>query len=335
MKPRLVHLISLVALTVGMRTRAWGQAAPVMTGQDVQVGYQALPARAPSNSETGVQVSDGVLLHLGIGAEAGYDSNVFYQASGEQASPILRVLPFAELTNATRTGVVPSGMFFDLAASLTYREYLSSDPTIRSQRALMPAVSGTLDFGSSQALSLLVGDSFARTEDPPYQANDVKPTGTPEQITRDSNQAFAQLNWAPGGGRLAAALRYTNIIDFFESNDLRLKQSSSISHDLMLDASWKWLPKTALFVNFHQGYITFFEEGRATSLPLRATVGLRGLLTNKLALNLAIGYGNAFYSSGPTTTGLGNFLFSAEAIYRPTIETTAVLGYRHDFANAV
>src|SRR6185295_6571279 len=127
---------------------------------------------------------------------------------------ILRVVPFAELTNATRTGVAPSGLFFDLGASLTYREYLSTDPTIRSQRAFMPAASATLNFGSSQALSLLMGDSYARTLDPPYQGS-ATPVGTPAEITRDSNQAFAQVNWAPGGGRLAALLRYTNLIDYF------------------------------------------------------------------------------------------------------------------------
>src|SRR4051794_18599075 len=123
MKPRLVHLITFCALTVGMRTRAWGQAAPVISGKDVQVGYQGLPVRAPGNTETGIQVSDGVLMHLGIGAEAGYDSNVFYEPTNAQSSPILRIVPFAELTNATRTGAVPSGLFFDLSGSLTYREY--------------------------------------------------------------------------------------------------------------------------------------------------------------------------------------------------------------------
>jgi len=70
MKPRL-HLITLCALVVGIRAKAWGQAAPVVTGGDVQVGYQALPMRAPGHTETGVQVSDGGLMHLGIGAEAG------------------------------------------------------------------------------------------------------------------------------------------------------------------------------------------------------------------------------------------------------------------------
>jgi len=108
-----------------------------------------------------------------------------------------------------------------------------------------------------------------------------------------------------------------------------------MTNELMLDASWKWLPKTALFVNVRGGDITFFQEGRSTSAPLRATAGLRGLITNKLALNLAAGYGNGFYSNGRGPSGLGNLQVSLEAVYRPTIETTAVLGYRHDFQNAI
>jgi hypothetical protein len=329
MKPRLVYLVWVCALSLAAGGRAWGQTRSI-TGQDVSVGYQGLPSRSPANSETGLKVSDGVLMHVGVGAEAGYDSNVFYQQTGALASPLLRVVPFVELNTAARGGAVPSGLFFDLSGSLTYREYLSSDPQIRAQRAFMPSLGATLDFGSDQALSLLVGESFARTEDPPYQA-----FGTP--YVRDNNTAFGQVNWAPGGGRLVAALRYTNLIDYFETNNLL--GSSAITHDLMLDVSWKWLPKTAVYVNVRQGYISYFQDGRATSFPLRAIAGMRGLLTPKLTLNIGAGYANGFYSDVNGATGpvgiRGALNVLAEVTYRPTIETIAVLGYRHDFQNAI
>ena len=45
------------------------------------IGYQGLPYKASGESQTGIQVSDGVLLHVGAGAEAGYDTNVFYSDS--------------------------------------------------------------------------------------------------------------------------------------------------------------------------------------------------------------------------------------------------------------
>jgi hypothetical protein len=321
-------------MAVAYAGRAWAQ-AQVVTGSDVQVGYQGLPSKAPQGTESGVQVSDGVLMHLGVGAEAGYDSNVFFRPSDLRSSPLVRIVPFVELTNATRSGAVPSGMFFDLGASLTYREYLSSDPGIRDQRAVMPGANATLEFSSTQAMTFTLSDSYNRSVDPPYVAN-------AQPYTRDTNQAMGQLRWAPGGGRLATALRYTNTIDYFETDVFNTgsptgPRPNSVSHDLMLDASWKWLPKTALFVTIHQGYISYFSgANKVSSYPLRALAGLRGLITSKLTLNLAAGYGNGFYQAGPSPSGVrGGLVATAELMYRPTIESAVVLGYRHDFQNSI
>jgi hypothetical protein len=33
-----------------------------------------------------------------------------------------------------------------------------------------------------------------------------------------------------------------------------------MTNAIMLDASWKWLPKTAIFVNVTQGFVTYLEE---------------------------------------------------------------------------
>jgi hypothetical protein len=298
----------------------------VITGGDVQVGYQGLPSKAPRGTESGLQVSDGVLAHVGVGLEAGYDSNVFFNQNNLKSSTLLRIVPFAELTNSTRAGVVPSGVFFDLSASLTYREYLSNEADIRDQRAFMPSANATLDFSSSQAMGFLLSDTFNRFEDPPYV-----PGTTPYK--RDSNLAVAQLRWAPGGGRLATVLRYSNTVDYFETN---VVNANSMTHDVMLDTSWKWLPKTAVFLTLHQGYISYFQGNKAQSYPFRALAGLRGLLTSKLAIALSAGYSNGFYQSGPTPSGYrGSLTGTAELTYRPTLETNVVLGYVHDFQNAI
>jgi hypothetical protein len=62
--------------------------------------------------------------------------------------------------------------------------------------------------------------------------------------------------------------------------------------------------------------------------------GLRGLLTEKLALNLGAGYTNAFYASGSTTSGFGNVILVGELIYNMSLTSKAGLGYRHDFQNS-
>src|SRR6187549_2555016 len=90
--------------------------APIAAAQqaEVTIGYQGLPYKATGESSTGIQVSEGVLLHVGAGAEAGYDSNVFYEESGRQlGAGIYRTTIFADVSNASRTGVAPRQLAFD------------------------------------------------------------------------------------------------------------------------------------------------------------------------------------------------------------------------------
>ncbi len=55
----------------------------------------------------GVRVGEATYLRLGVAAEAGYDSNVFYNDENKVDSATLRVTPSIELTNASRDGSTP------------------------------------------------------------------------------------------------------------------------------------------------------------------------------------------------------------------------------------
>lgn len=337
MKTRhLLQLLACLSLVTASRL-----AEANVGGAEVTIGYGGLPNRAAEGATTGVQISDGVLMHVGIGAEVGYDSNVFYKEVDPTGSPIMRILPWVELTNGTRTGAAPSGVYFNLNLSMVYREYLSELPpdangeTNSSQRAFMPAVNGLVEFSSNQTLSLSLADTFIRLEDPPYVENDVP-------IVRNMNLAAVQLRWAPGGGRLQGLLRYTNTYDKFETT--ALNHNDSMAHDLMLDLGWRWLPKTAIFMRVSQGYIMYLNDDPArikyNSYPLRALLGIRGLVTRKVSVNLALGYANAFYegdrSESPSTGGFaGSLSATAEISYRPSVLNSLNLGYRHDFQNSV
>lgn len=314
---------------------AWAQQSATGPRVDVAIGYQGLPAKSTGKTaESGIQVSDGALLHVGVGAEGGYDSNVFFGETNVRSSALVRIVPFLELTNANRAGPVASSVFFDLGAALTYREYLSSDQQIRDQRALMPSAFANLEFGKFQSVGFGLSEVFNRTEDPPYLN-----TGTGQPITRDVNLASAGVRWAPGGGRLSANLMYMNTVDWFETANLRV--ANSMGNLLTLDTSWKWLPKTALVLVVSQGYISYFNDengvSKPTSYPFHAMAGVRGLITAKLTVNLTLGYANGFYStSRPGPSGFrGNFTANADIIYRPTVLTSVNLGYRRDFQNAI
>jgi hypothetical protein len=314
-------------------------AARVASAQDVTIGYQGLPYKSTGESNTGIQLSEGLLLHSGIGVEAGYDTNVFYSPSSAAnggppvGSTIVRVMPFLELTNATRTGPVSRDVSFDARAGLQYRYYGSNDPNVvRFRNAWMPNAGITLGFGNGQQLGFGVADVFARIEDAPYQSQ----LGTVSNpLTHTNNQASIEGRWSPGGGRLTSMLRYTNMIDVY---DAPYTYANDVINTLTLDVSWKWLPKTAIFLDLQQGYVDYLNSTalKSSSFPLVATAGLRGLLTSKTSAVLSLGYVNGFYSNGTST---GGFLGSTYAKLEVTVQLTqlsrAVLGVQHSFANAV
>lgn len=337
MNRRLILTFGSTALMVLMARAA--------VGQEVTIGYQGLPYKYTGDSgNTGIQVSDGVLMHVGAGAEAGYDSNVFFSDTDAIGAGVLRVSAYAEITNATRTGALPSGLSFDARAGLAYRRYLSDNSAVSPyENAFMPSAGLSLSTSASPSVSFGFADTFVRTEDPPYTSGQVA-------ITRDNNQASADVRWAPGGGRINLLLRYTNMVDVFETASY--SYANSLTQELMVDGSWKWLPKTALFFQVRQGIITYLQENASVgtansppkypSYPLRAMVGLRGLITERISTLVAVGYARAFYSCAAgavacVTTGgfAGSTYANLELTFRPTVISRVVLGYRHDFQNSV
>ncbi len=314
-------------------------AAPGVTAESAAVTSQAsftgtsIAGKAAIGQDTGVKLSDDSVLHVGVGAEAGYDTNVFYSDTAPVSAPLMRVTPFAEITNATRGGAAPSNLFYDLATSLQYREYLGGGEEAKQQRAFNPTISGNAEMGAGQRYGFLLADQFVRTEEPPYGTSRAN-------ITRNNNVASAQVRAAPGGGRLQALLRYTNGIDVFDNADL--KYANLMGNELLFDGSWRWLPKTAIFVQAAQGAISYFNKDsdplnhKENSFPFRVMGGLRGLVTEKLSVNLAVGYAAGFYQGVATNpTGISNLAALGEINYKITQLTEFVVGYRHEFRNSV
>jgi Putative beta-barrel porin 2 len=328
-----------LGLCIGLTTLLAGSVA--LAQEEVTIGYTGLPYKSSGESNTGVQLSEGTLLHAGVGVEAGYDTNVFYSDTNARGSSIVRVLPFVDITNATRNGPASQAMVFDVRAGLQYRYYGSSDPDVkRYSNAWNPNAGVSLSFGGAQ-VGFGIADVFARIEDAPYAGQAGIPSTGPLQ--RNNNQASAEVRWAPGGGRLTGTLRFTNMVDLYDET---YNYANALTNTLMLDASWKWLPKTAVFFNATQGWIYYLNNSNAPpntaqaakndSYPLHVTVGLRGLLTEKTSAILAVGYMNAFYSDGGSTGGfLGSTFAELSLTVRPTQLSRIVLGGRHDFLNSV
>jgi hypothetical protein len=279
----------------------------------------------------GARLSDEAVLHAGISASVGYDSNVFFNDANKVTSPILEVTPVADLTNGDRGGGRSPEIYYDLRGGLVYREYLTDDPNTKAQRAFNPSAGATLETNRETVVGFALNDSFIRQQEAPY----LPSTST---ITRDSNLATARLRLAPGGGRLATSLQYSNSVQIFE--DKALEYGNSMGHEGVFDVTYKWLPKTALFLEVAQGLITYLNEAQAAannrhkSYPFKTLVGLRGLISAKVALNAAVGYAAANYQDAKSPSGVGNIAGGADLNYAATALTALGLGYKHEFQNS-
>jgi hypothetical protein len=110
-----------------------------------------------------------------------------------------------------------------------------------------------------------------------------------------------------------------------------------MTNEGLLDLSWRWFPKTALFVSVQQAAIHYFDNAQSgrNSYPLRIKAGIRGLITEKVSAGLSAGYSEAFYSNSVNPTGFGQISAHADATYRATPLTSLSLGYEHDFQNSI
>lgn len=288
---------------------------------------------------SGLKLGDEAILHAGVFADVGYDSNVFYGSGSQATSAVMHVTPRLEITNAERDGSIPSGTYYDLSAAVDFVKYLTSDPEVTNQDAINPSLGGSAEFSSGQALSFSLSETFSRFKMAPYVAvADTNARDNP--ITRDDNMASASLRFAPGGGRLRVMLRYTNLIDKYEGG---YDTGSNMGNEGVLDIGWRWLPRTTIYAQVAQGAITYFNSGASgrASHPLRTLLGVRGLLTEKLSVNLGAGYNNAFYSAATTSgtgnatpSGFGNVGIVAELNYTMSVLSRVGFGYHHDFANS-
>jgi hypothetical protein len=296
---------------------------------------------ASPQGDIGVKLSEKSVLHVGVAAEAGYDTNIFYNdnlandpttAGTPNSSAVMRVIPSFLITNNGRDGKPQSTLVYSLGANLVYREYLNQNENVRAQRSFVPSAVGTLAFKGEKS-SFSLSDMFSRSEDAPY-----RPTDKP--IIRDTNQATAIVGISPGGGRITTSLRYNNQFDYFETQTYR--SASSMTHDGLLDVSWKWLPKTAIFLQGGGGFVHYLEPAapgsaitaREDSAQVRAMTGLRGLVSPKTTVNLGVGYATAFYETQSNPSGLSNLLVQLDVGYMPTLMSRLNLQLLHGFRNS-
>lgn len=243
-------------------------------------------------------------LHPGVGAEVGYDSNIFYEDSdgprSPQGSALFRISPHVFLSTLTQAreqegearGEGNSAPMFDFKAGIASQIYLFLADQARHNVGLDGNFDLTINPKGRVGVQLF--DHFSRT---------VRPfTGrTDERRLRygmNTNIAGMTLNGRSRGGVIQANVGYSFRVTVFDQADFRY--SNQFGHQFTADTHYRFLPNTSLFWDMTADLANFYNDGAADPLTLsdnwrlRTRVGLNGAVTPKLSATVAVGYTSLF-----------------------------------------
>lgn len=247
----------------------------------------------------GVRVGD-LELHPGIGAELGYDSNVFYEDQDPDPSVILRVTPHLLLSTLgpERRGEgeergSPPRIAFRGGVSASYYHYFLD----KAKDNVEGDLSLQLTINPERPFSVFLFEQFTRTIRPFAEAEDSSDGTT---FARDQNQIGVRFQLATVGNVLQARLGYMFGVDYFEDSEFAFARS--LTHTIEAGSNFRFLPQTGIVYDARLDIQTYpnADSASATSnvadnVRLQTRAGLNGALTTRLSLMGLIGYMAGFY----------------------------------------
>jgi hypothetical protein len=268
----------------------------------------------------GIGVRTGNLeLHPGVAGEFGYDSNYLLRSTTEGVSngpPLAPIIPALEfrLTPSlyiTTLGAqrreadqgLPPAIGFRGGVNLTYREFIgiSSDPVsgnknndISDQRNASGSADARLDILPMRPVGGAIFASYARAILP--NTVDANPDVS---FNQDVIGVGAEVNVQPGSGTLDWHLGYQFHDTIFEKSEGA--PYDNLSHEAYTRGRWKFRPRTALVMDATLRFISFPNATEVipvllqSSTPVRARIGLDGLITDRFSLLAMVGWGASFF----------------------------------------
>lgn len=341
MKSRLTFVAALIVATLPLKAhaQAWTSDSRYAEGVGIRAG----------NFE----------FHPSVGGEFGYDSN-FFQRSGntnDGQSPDeeeidvwrLRVTPsFTLSTSKDRTpGAAAPAVDFTAGAHFAYNQLFAVDSEndeVNGARWALGA-DAKLSFFQQRPLGFDLFAAYVRAFEPENEPEEAR------NFDRGTVRAGGDVIWRPGGGLFEWSAGYNITFNYFEADTFKLYNNAQ--HQIRTRGRWRFLPRTALL---YDGSYTFIRYTRETSQTngdtISSRIGLRGLVTNRLALLGLVGWAASFYEN--RTVGANVFTArqydsivaqaearwffhptpSADAASVPVGLSSAALGYTRQFANS-
>jgi hypothetical protein len=274
-------------------------------------------------------------LHPGVGAEVGYDSNVFLADADKRSSGVLRVSPHLYLqTVAPEQGSVPRVKLRTGATGRLKHWFVTDQGTDMGVVQELKLV-----INPERVVSLELMQQYDRTIDPFVDAVDTAGLSadgsSAGDYDRDRIAAGAKLVVASRGNVLRGGLGYRIDIDHFEG--IEFANNRNRRHTFSADTVYEFLPKTGVFwdgsVALHRFVYDepgiLVERNNGTLIATRA--GLKGALSSTLGFTLAAGYGAGLFDND---NDYENVLGAVELRWRPGPPFVWHLGYDREYDTA-
>jgi hypothetical protein len=272
-------------------------------------------------------------LHPGLAGELGYDSNWFLRsdksgptisngapALAPEGSGILRITPSLTVSTVSQqdAGAQPVARNVDFSGGLaaTYLEFFGSE-ALRKQRNVSGAAQARLTILPGHPWGGAAFGTFTRT---------IQPTvaGNPDlSFNRDDVTAGAEVGVQPNSGTLDWHLGYQFHATLFEDGST----FNNRTHQIMSRGRWKFRPRTAVLYDASVSFRDYSNAGAAPTLlhgssPVRARLGLNGLITPRFSLLAMAGWAATFFDTkGPGGANVQQFdsvIGQVEAKFFPT-----------------
>lgn len=284
-------------------------------------------------------------LHPGFGAEAGYDSNVFYEDNDTgprepAGSVIFRFTPhlfISTLTSERRTEGEgedeDEARMVEFNAGVSGQAYIFLENEARNNFAVNADLD--LNINPKGRFGFRFYDNFSRS---------IRPftgrTGTTKRnYALDDNRVGIQLSGRSRGGVLSTSLGYQFRLRVFEGTDFQY--SNSFAHQISADTHFKFLPSTSLFWDATIDFTDYYNTTAgldpidlSNNWRLRTRIGLNGVVTPKVSTTVAIGY-TATFIDNPLFGDFDTILALAGLKFRLTPTASLEVGYERESSNSI
>jgi hypothetical protein len=326
--------VSAFRLSVCSLLLGWSLSAQAQTGQ--WNPYSTTVYREGPGLRLG---TTPLVLHPGVAIEGGYDSNVFFMRDNPVGAGLLRLRAHLDLATLPPqrmegdAGTADPKVDFRLSTQVEYREYLSGETFIQSQRSVNVFASMDLGILPRGPFTVRINDTYVRTVDPRNLDAQPPANSVIGQFSRNYNRASVLATYRSASSRFEFGVGDNFDLNLWENPDIG-RFGDMIGNEAQAFFRVRFLPQTIGNVTARVGYIRYLNNDLFEAIPVRLTAGISSLITTWFGVGAAIGYGGSFHRAAGVVS-FNSVIANLEARFFLPKAARLTLGYDRDFFDSL